>query len=115
LAALLLAPAVAFAALAAALDRWVTWNPRRPGPSPTGRSVERLAADLRRLRHDWSRVTTSDQAAAGTRLRAVALAYDDTLYACCLALEVPEPRRPPLDALGRLETEAALAQRGLTW
>ncbi len=49
------------------------------------------------------------------RLRAVTLAYDDTLRACCAALELPQPDRPPLSPIVRLETEAALAQRGLTW
>ena len=49
------------------------------------------------------------------RLQSVTLAYDDTLCACCTALEIPAPGRPPFDAVQRLEIEATLAQRGLTW
>lgn len=49
------------------------------------------------------------------RLQSVTLAYDDTLCACCTALEIEAPGRPPFDLVQRLEIEATLAQCGLTW
>lgn len=115
-AALLLTPAAAFWLAARALDRLAAWNsPRRPGPMPSGPSLERLVEDLRRLEREYLRIERSDLPARGARLRTVSLAYDDTLRACCRALDLPEPDAPPLDGLVRLETEAALAQRGLNW
>jgi hypothetical protein len=45
----------------------------------------------------------------------VSLAYDDTLCACCKALGIPWSGCPPFDGVRRLEMEACLAQRGITW
>ncbi len=61
--------------------------------------IERLVADLRRLECDYCR----------------SLAYDDTLCACCSALEIPWSGRPPFDEVHRLDMEASLAKRGVTW
>ena len=72
-------------------------------------------SDLRRLERDYRRIEASDLPAKAARLRSVSLAYDDTLRACCRALELPEPDKPPLGPVARLETEAVLAQHGLTW
>jgi len=118
--ALALLPAAVFVAAAKALERWsrAERRPRkRPGalPEPTGPPIERLVADLRRLGHDYSRIVESDLPRRQMRLQSVTLAYDDALCACCTALEIPAPGRPPFDPIQRLEIEATLAQRGLTW
>jgi hypothetical protein len=80
-----------------------------------GPPIERLVADLRRLGRDYSRIAESDLPRRALRLQSVTLAYDDTLCACCTALEIPPPGRPPFAPVQRLEIEATLAQRGLTW
>jgi hypothetical protein len=49
------------------------------------------------------------------RLAAASLAYDWVLLSACRTLEVPLPQMPPLRTVERLETEAALAARGLDW
>ena len=82
---------------------------------PGGPPIERLVADLRRLGRDYSRIAESDLPRRALRLQSVTLAYDDTLCACCTALEIRAPGRPPFDPVQRLEIEATLAQRGLTW
>lgn len=115
-AALALTPAAAFIAGARVLDWWVQGR----GPLPTGSRasappIERLVGDLRRLKRDYTRIESSDLPRRMIRLRGVSLAYDDTLCACCAALDVPTCGRPPLTAMERLEIEASLAQRGLSW
>ena len=94
-----------------------SWSgpPWRREPSPQGPTLERLVSDLRRLEGDYRRIEASDLPAKAARLRSVTLAYDDTLTACCRALDLPEPDKPPLRPVERLQTEAALAQHGLTW
>jgi hypothetical protein len=110
------APAAVFIGAAKALEWWVRWGgPRNRTPMPTGPPIERLVGDLRRLERDYVRIEESDLPRRASRLQSVSLAYDDTLFACCTALEIPCSGRPPLDAVQRLEVEAALAQRGLTW
>jgi hypothetical protein len=89
-------------------------SPRRPA-APLGRDLLRLVDDLHRLEHEYSRIERSDSPAKAARLRAVNLAYDDTLRECCLALGLPEPGERPLSGLLRLQTEAELAQHGLVW
>ena len=119
--ALAFLPGVVFVAAAKALERWSRGESRvAPGltsatPSPAGPPIEQLVADLRRLGRDYSRIAESDLPRRQLRLQSVTLAYDDTLCACCTALEIPAPGRPPFDAVQRLEIEATLAQRGLTW
>ena len=118
--ALALLPGAVFVALAKALERWsrAESRPRRRSgalPEPAGPPIERLVADLRRLGQDYSRIAESDLPRRQSRLQSVTLAYDDALCACCTALEIPAPGRPPFDAIQRLEIEATLAQRGLTW
>lgn len=88
---------------------------RRRDAAPAEPSLERLVNDLRRLELEYRRVERSDLLARAARLRAVTIAYDDTLRACCRALQLPPPDQPPLSAVARLETEAALSQRGLSW
>jgi hypothetical protein len=118
--ALAVLPGVVFAVGARALERWSrgeSWLRRgsRHDAEPTGPPIEQLVADLRRLGRDYSRIVESDLPRRQLRLQSVTMAYDDTLCACCTALEIPDPGRPPFDAVRRLEIEAALAQRGLTW
>jgi len=126
--ALIVAPAAAFWLVVKALSWWSTWDgPRRQPPAdpagpqqkavgdPAGPSLQRLVDDLRRLEREYSRVERSDLPARAARLRALNLAYDDTLRACCHELGLPEPRERPLSSVVRLQTEAELAQHGLVW
>jgi hypothetical protein len=77
--------------------------------------VERLAADLHRLAVHLDTVERSRDMHRVARLRAAVLAYDDTLRSACRTLEVDVPETSPLHPVERLQTEAALAQRGLVW
>ena len=118
--ALAFLPGAIFAVAAKALERWSRGECRSRGVTgadsqPVGPPIERLVADLRRLGRDYSRIAESDLPRRALRLQSVTLAYDDTLCACCTALEIPAPGRPPFDPIQRLEIEATLAQRGLTW
>ena len=118
--ALAFLPGAVFVAAAKALERWSRGGDRSrrgpgPGVEPEGPPIEQLVADLRRLGRDYSRIAESDLPRRQSRLQSVTLAYDDTLCACCTALEIPAPGRPPFDPIQRLEIEATLAQRGLTW
>ena len=115
---LVVAPAVVVWVLIKALGWWTRWGgPRRNPPSPeaTASSLPRLVNDLHRLEHEYLRVERSDLPARGARLRALNLAYDDTLRACCHELGLPEPCERPLSGVVRLQTEAELAQHGLVW
>ena len=110
-------PALAFWAVAVAVERHgrrSRWS-RRATPMAVGRPLERLVADLRRLEEDYVRVQHSDEPHRAKRLRAIGLAYDDILRECCRAVGLPEPSTPPLSAVSRLQTEAALAQCGVRW
>jgi len=118
--ALAFVPGVVFAVAAKALERWSRGESRSRRRSreilePEGPPIEQLVADLRRLGRDYSRIAESDLPRRQSRLQSVTLAYDDTLCACCTALEIPAPGRPPFDPVQRLEIEATLAQCGLTW
>ncbi len=113
------APAGAFLALEQAL-KWYVRPDRavaaRPAPPrPTGPSLERLVEDLRRLEAEYRRIERSEQAARAHRMRAVSLAYDDTLCECCRALGLPPPSRCPLSSWDRVQAEVELARHGLTW
>lgn len=98
--------------------RWVANWPgprRRAAPPAPAHSLQRLVDDLRRLEREYLRVERSDLPARAARLRAITLAYDDTLRACCHELGLPEPGDRPLSGVVRLQTEAELAQHGLVW
>ena len=116
-AALAFVPAGFFLALAKALDWWANGGGLRvrKDPTPAGPPIERLVSDLRRLERDYTRIECSDLPRRAVRLQGVSLAYDDTLCACCTALEIPWSGRRPLDAVERLQIEATLAQHGLVW
>jgi hypothetical protein len=92
------------------------WHRVRPVPPHTDNvSVERLAADLRRLARELERVYAQDQPAKMARLTAAALAYDWVLMSAARTLDVPVPGPAPLNPVERLQTEAALAAQGLDW
>ena len=85
-----------------------------PPPVPEGMPIERIAADLRRIRPQTLRL------AAGTpmtRRRAIVAAYDEALLDACRALGVPTDLGRISDALEReserLRTEAALERAGV--
>ncbi|MCW2679542.1 MAG: hypothetical protein JWM62_943 [Frankiales bacterium] len=108
-------PAAAFSAARAGLERWIRGPRTADVGVPAERSLERLVADLRRLELDHVRTARSDAPGRASRLRAIGLAYDETLHECCRAVGLTASSRPPLSAVGRLETEAALAAAGVTW
>ena len=89
--------------------------PKPVPPADVERSLERLVADLRRLEQDYRRIESSNELGRASRLRAIGMAYDDTLRACCRAVGLEAPERSPLSSIHRLQTEAALAQAGVTW
>ena len=110
------APAGSFIAFAKALEWWTRRNgTTRSSAGSPGPEIERLVVDLRRLECDYCRIERSDLPRRAARLQSVTLAYDDTLCACFEALEIPGSGRPPFDGVHRLEMEASLAQRGVTW
>jgi hypothetical protein len=77
--------------------------------------VELLAADLHRLAVNLDSLERSREMHRVARLRAASLAYDDVLCSACRTLEVDVPDSTPMHPVERLQTEAALAQRGLVW
>ena len=110
------APAGSFIALARALEWWTRRDgTTRSGAESPGSVIERLVADLRRLECDYCRIERSDLPRRAARLQSVSLAYDDTLCTCCSALDIPWSGRPPFDGVHRLDMEASLAKRGVTW
>jgi hypothetical protein len=114
-AALALTPAAAFYGVRRAVEWFSRPRRRRGAPSPPP-DLARLTTRLRRLDEEFRRVERDRELPGRSmRLRTVHLAYDDTLCACCDAAGLPSPGTPPLPANVRLQTEAALAQRGVLW
>jgi hypothetical protein len=95
--------------------RVLRWAAERRCRVPAPDSVNRLAADLRRLRAELEATETrTDLPAKELRLRALRSAYLDTLAAACRRLEVsplPSGGRVPQAEIYRVE--AALRERGL--
>jgi hypothetical protein len=95
--------------------RVVNWldEARREVPQPE--PIERLTADLRRLRAELEDTETrADLTAKHHRVQALRGAYIDALTAACKRLEVTPPSggdRAPLTEIYRVE--AALRRRGL--
>jgi hypothetical protein len=91
------------------------WAAERRYRAPAAEPINRLGADLRRLRAELEAMETrSDVPAKGLRLRALRSAYLDTLVTACQRLEVSPP--PSGDHVPQAEiyrAEAALRQRGL--
>jgi hypothetical protein len=107
-------PAVVFRAGAARLRRRTGAGGHAEPVPPHKDDRERYSKDLRRLAADHERVLVADVPAKAARLRALELAYDDTLVHACRALEVEAPPTP-FDAITRVQVEADLVTRGLTW
>jgi hypothetical protein len=87
-----------------------------PSPAPGSMPIERIAADLRRIRPQTL------TPAAGTpmaRRRAIAAAYDEALLDACRALQIPTELDRVTDALEleseRLRTEAELERAGVAF
>jgi hypothetical protein len=109
-----LVPTAAFYGARRGLERFCAPRHQRSG-QPAAPQVERYVHHLRRLDDEYVRIEASSLPGRASRLRAVSLAYDDTLLDCCAALGLPGPGRPPLAPATRLLAEAELAQRGVTW
>lgn len=111
--ACLLPTAAMFALIWAA--KGIRWLAERRYRMPEPEPIERLGADLRRLRAELEAVETRvDMPAKGLRLRALRGAYLDTLATACQRLDVSPPpsgERVPQAEIYRVE--AALRQRGL--
>ncbi|KRF02777.1 hypothetical protein ASG88_05300 [Nocardioides sp. Soil777] len=89
-------------------------RPRRRPPQPTGRPLERVVADLHRIRAE---VLAPVPGASKVRRDATLAAYDDVLADACRALGVPDhltavPPGTEREA-ERLHTEWLLEQAGV--
>jgi hypothetical protein len=87
---------------------------KSPPPAPVGMPIERIAADLRRIRPE------AQMPAPGTpmvRRLAIVAAYDQALLEACRALDIPTDLDRVSDALEReserLRTEAELERAGV--
>ena len=111
--AFLLPTAAGFASIGGV--RALRWAEERRCRPPAAEPIERLRANLRRLRAELEATETrSDVPAKALRLRALRDAYLETLAAACQRLEVSLPPRG--DQVPQAEiyrVEAALRQRGL--
>jgi hypothetical protein len=87
---------------------------KAPPPAPPGMPIERIAADLRRIR---PQALTPETGTPMARRRAVVRAYDEALLDACRALDVPTELDRLTDALEReserLRTEHELGQAGV--
>lgn len=84
---------------------------RRFATAPAWPPIERLAADLRRLRH-----ASADGRRSRTRREGARLAYLDLIVEACRRLDVPQDLRARSGLAGEAElmrVEAALAAAGL--
>jgi hypothetical protein len=92
--------------------RWLAEARRKP---PAAEPIERLGADLRRLRAELEDTETRSRLTAKHhRVQALRAAYVDALSAACQRLAVSPPpggARAPLTEIYRVEAE--LRQRGL--
>jgi hypothetical protein len=94
--------------------RGANWVAEKRCKPPAPEPVDRLAANLRRLRTELNDTETRDGLTAKHhRVQALRGAYIDTLTAACQRLDVPPPPgdKAPLAEIYRVE--AALRQRGL--
>ena len=109
---LVLMPAAGYAVVVG--WRGANWLAEKRHKPPAPEPVDRLAANLRRLRAELNDTETWDGLIAKQhRVQALRGAYIDTLTAACERLDVPPPPgdRAPLAEIYRVE--AALRQRGL--
>jgi hypothetical protein len=111
-----LAPAVCFKLFieaAAAINRYSGSRDRTP-PRDLVAERERCCRDLRRLATAHDRLLAGNEPAKAARLRAIELAYDDTLRTACGLMKLDEPPAR-LGSGDRLQIEASLAASGLVW
>lgn len=109
-----LLPVAAFWLLSRGFDLLVHYDGPRARPLDPAAELTGLADDLRRLgaEHDW--LVRADVPGRAARLRAVELAYDDTLRRAAEILRVELPATPLVGST-RLQAEAELATHGFTW
>lgn len=105
---------VGVALYAGSLGRFVRRHRRPPPPRPSGRPLERVVADLQRIRAE---VLAPVPGASKVRRDATLAAYDDVLADVCRALGVPDhlsalPAGTEREA-ERLHTEWLLEQAGV--
>ena len=100
---------------AVALGRRLQWLPPPP-PVPTSPPLEKLAADLRRLRPE---ARSPRPGATMARRRGAVAAYDDALLAAAAALEVVTTLADLHEGIEReaerLRLEDALERAGISW
>ena len=109
---MVLMPAAAYALIGGVrAARWLA-EARRKAPPPV--PVDRLAANLRRLRAELEETETSAELTAKRfHVRSVRGAYLDTLGEACRRLDVTPPPGDGASQADIYRTEAALAARGL--
>jgi hypothetical protein len=109
---LVLMPAAVYALIAGVrAARWLA-EARRQAPPPV--PVDRLAANLRRLRAELDKTETSAELTAKRfHVRSVRGAYLDTLAEACRRLDVSPLPGDGTSQADIYRTEAALAARGL--
>ena len=109
---LLLMPAAGYAVIGGVrAARWLE-EARRKAPPPV--PVDRLEANLRRLRAELEETETSAELTAKQfHVRSVRGAYLDTLAEACRRLDVAPPPGDGATQADIYRTEAALATRGL--
>ena len=109
---LVLMPAAGYALIAG--WRAANWVADKRCKPPAPEPVDRLAANLRRLRAELNDTETRDGLTAKHhRVQALRGAYIDTLTAACQRLDVPPPPGDTAPLAEIYRVEAALRQRGL--
>jgi hypothetical protein len=114
---LLALPYVLSAGIAVARRQYEQFTEHRRPPSAAETPIEKVTADLRRLRAQLeARENRPGLAGKGMRMGAVRVAYVQVLGVACHQLEVPPPRsgahwHTPLAEIYRVE--AQLRERGL--
>lgn len=109
---LVLMPAAGYALIAG--WRGANWLAEKRYKPPPPQPVDRLAANLRRLRAELDDTETRDGLTAKQhRIRALRGAYIDTLTAACERFDVPPPPGDGAPLAEIYRVEAALRQHGL--
>ena len=100
-----------------AQNQWEQISEQRQPAGPAGHSIERVTADLRRLRQQLEmRENRPGTTGKGLKMAAVRRAYVEVLNTACRQLDVRPPQQrgqlePPLAEIYRVESE--LRTRGL--
>jgi hypothetical protein len=109
-------PAVVFVGFERSLTWFCNYNGRSSRAEPDPEAVlDDCRQSLRRLSREHAMVLVAEHLPAKvSRLRALELAYDDTLARACRALQI-EDSTSPIRGAARAQTEAELMVRGFTW